>query len=102
MGLLGALKKKLRPPMEEIEAQRQRNYERIAKRLDFDMASAERQEALAQKKADIAKKRAHARELTPKPMQPAGSLVHDPTKGIEDALNFNPFSPSKKKDEEKK
>jgi len=102
LGLLGSLKKKLRPPMEEVEAQRQKNFERITTELDYKLASAKRQELVALKKREILDRRKHAQELIPKPAQSAGSPVHDSTKGIADALNFNPFKPPKKRDKEAK
>lgn len=102
MGLLGSLKKKLRPSMEEVEAKRQENFERIMPELDHKLASAKRQELVALKKREILDRRKHAQELVPGPTQSAGSPPPDPTKAIADALNFNPFSPSKRKGDEKK
>lgn len=96
MGLLGSLKRKLRPPMEEVEAKRQENFERIMKELDYKSASAKRQELVALKKREILDRRKHAQELIPSPTQSAGSPAPDYTKGIADALNFNPFNPPKK------
>jgi len=82
--------------MEEVEAQRQKNFGRIMTELDYKLASVNRQELVALKKREILDKRKHARELVPSAAQPVGSPVPDHNKAIADALNFNPFKPQKK------
>ena len=90
MGLIDRLRRK---PMEQIEQERQRNYERQMARLGYDLASAKRQEDLAKRRAEIARLKSGAQKLTAS----SRLAMPDYTKRITDALSTDPFAPPKKR-----
>ena len=63
MGLRDMFKRK---SPEEVERERQRNYEREMARLNYEEASASRQLALAQRREKIGKMRQRAQKLASK------------------------------------